>query len=130
MWLLGKRGQKSGRAQRVGRRYAKTHSRVRRLGGFVEHLEDRRPLAITPVFAAGVLTFTGDGANDSLVITSNNATSSDVDYSGTGIAGTINQAGVTAIVINLDGGTDSVTLNGSGAADTIALNGLTISYGG
>jgi hypothetical protein len=96
----------------------------------VEQLEDRRALAITPVFAAGVLTFTGDGADDTLVITSNNATSSDVDFSGTGIVGTVNQAGVTAIVINLDGGTDAVVLNGSAAADTIALNALAISYGG
>jgi hypothetical protein len=103
---------------------------VRRGRGFVEQLEDRRPLAITPVFAAGVLTFTGDGADDTLVITSNNATSSDIDFSGTGIVGTVNQAGVTAIVINLDGGTDSVTLNGSALADTIALNALAISYGG
>ena len=130
MWLLGKRGQRASRAQRAGRRYAHRFDRVSRGRGFVEQLEDRRPLAITPVFAAGVLTFTGDGANDTLVITSNNATSSDVDFSGTGIVGTVNQAGVTQVVIDLDGGTDAVVLNGSAAADTIALNALAINYGG
>ncbi len=53
---------------------------AKRLTG-CERLEDRRMLAITAEFAAGVLTFTGDGADNKLTITAADNTSTTVSFS-------------------------------------------------
>ncbi len=88
------------------RRFSSPSKPARRrqlLAGF-EQLEDRRVLAVTVSFAAGVLTFTGDPnplVADSVVIEST-GTAGTVNYNG-GL-GSISQAGVNSVVFNAGAG--------------------------
>ena len=92
-------------------------------------------LAITAEFSAGVLTFTGDGADNELTITAADNTSTTVSFSSatdtiTLAGATTNpQVGITSIVVDLAGGGDELTIVGSAQADTIAVNGLTATFG-
>ena len=109
-------------------------SRAKFLSG-CEQLEDRRMLAITAEFAAGVLTFTGDGADNELTITAADNTSTTVSFTSatdtiTLVGATTNpQAGITSIVVDLAGGNDELRIMGSAQDDTIAVNGLTVTFG-
>ena len=88
------------------RRFSSPSKPARRrqlLAGF-EQLEDRRVLAVTVSFSAGVLTFTGDPnplVADSVVIEST-GTAGTVNYNG-GL-GSISQAGVNSVVFNAGAG--------------------------
>lgn len=88
------------------RRFSSSSKPARRrhlLAGF-EPLEDRRVLAVSVSFSAGVLTFTGDPnplVADSVVIEST-GTAGTVNYNG-GL-GSISQAGVNSVVFNAGAG--------------------------
>ena len=80
-------------------RNRKDRERSRRRRLFVESLEDRRLLAVTTSFVGGVLTFTGDGADDRVVLEAT-ANPDEVNYDdGNGLGSTF-QAGVTEVVFN------------------------------
>ncbi|MEX2142135.1 MAG: hypothetical protein WD894_22905 [Pirellulales bacterium] len=91
-------------------------------------------LAITVAFdnMTGVLSFTGDASDDTLVITANDSTSSDVSFfSATDMSVTAEspKSGVTAVRVNLgDGTNDTLTILGSNDADTISINGTTVTF--
>jgi hypothetical protein len=118
---IASRSMSSRRRSRLGRR----------LG---ERLEDRRLLAITAEFNGGVLTFTGDGADNDLVITAADNASTTLSFSSPTdtislVGGTTNpQGSVSSVVVALGNGTDSLTINGTADADTFALAGLTLTY--
>ncbi len=123
--------------KRRSRRQART-GRCRKRLTPVECLEARKLLAITPMFAAGQLTVTGDGANDTVSIsTIDVAGSPQVTVNGQSIGTGVDASAVTSIVANLGGGNDtmnlssldfskftgltnnSVTLNGQSGNDTL-----------
>ncbi len=88
--------------------------RRRKLVAGFEPLEDRRLLAITTSFAAGVLTFTGDtgiGVNEKVVIEST-ATPGTINYDdGVGL-GSTTQPGVNSVVFNgFSGMNEMVVIN-------------------
>ncbi len=75
-----------------------------------ETLETRTLLTVTTGFAGGVLTFDGDGADDTIVIEST-ATPGEVNFDdGTGF-GSQTQTGVNSIVFNGNGGDDSFVVS-------------------
>ncbi len=90
----------------------------------VERLESRRMLAITTTFAAGVLTFTGDAANDSLVTALNGNT---VTYIANGGPQTV-QPGVTSVVYNGGGGTNTISVQDTAGNSTLTVNGNLVNY--
>ncbi len=90
----------------------------------VEQLEPRRMLAITPTFSAGVLTFTGDAANDSLVTAINGNT---VTYIADGGPQTV-QPGVTSMSFNGGGGTNTISVQDTAGGSTLTVNGNLVTY--
>jgi hypothetical protein len=90
----------------------------------LEPLERRDLLSVTASFAAGVLTFTGDGAADALPISSTaNVTDNTIDYDIGG--GPVSQAAVTDVVF--DGGLGSDVLSISAASTAVNLSISTVS---
>ncbi|MFN0019428.1 MAG: hypothetical protein ACKVP0_14275 [Pirellulaceae bacterium] len=83
----------------------------------VEPLEDRRMLAISTSFAAGVLTFTGDfgGVSHDKVILESTATPGTVNYDDGGGLGSTTQAGVNSVVFNGGGGANEMVVIDQGA---------------
>ncbi|MGI8982245.1 MAG: calcium-binding protein [Pirellulaceae bacterium] len=108
------------RLARLRKRRERTLSHVqrrRRLVAGFEPLEDRRLLAITASFAAGVLTFTGDtgvGIDDKVVLEST-ATPGTVNYDDGGGLGSTTQAGVNSVVFNGFSGENEMIIINQGA---------------
>jgi len=80
-----------------------------------EPLEDRTMLAIVDNFAAGVLTFTGDGANDQLSITALNQAGTSLQYDIGG--GLVTRNGVVSVAFDGMGGTNTFAIIGSATAN-------------
>ena len=78
------------------------------LGRPFEALEDRTVPAVSVSFAAGVLTFTGDGIGDTVLVQST-ATAGNVQYNAGGL-GLTTQSGVNSIVYNANGGDDILVI--------------------
>ena len=108
--------------KRRSRRQARSGQRHNRLTP-VESLEARQLLAITPLFAAGQLTITGDGANDTVSIsTIEVAGIPQVTVNGQPIDTGVDASAVTSIVANLGGGNDTMNLS---SLDFSKFTGLT-----
>src|SRR5262245_17802614 len=96
-------------------------SKARWIKPRMEELESRSLLAITTIFGGGVLSFTGNSADDKLVLRAT-ATPSTVEYDdGLGL-GFISQAGVTSISFNGGTGDDQLVVYNSNGL----VNGLLI----
>jgi hypothetical protein len=63
-----------------------------------EQLEDRRMMTVPRTFIGGVLTFTGDGASDKVIILST-PTAGTIDFDDGSGLGSQSQAGVAAVVL-------------------------------
>lgn len=106
---------KSSRQSRLRKRLiqdASSAKRWRRLIAGMEPLENRRLLAVTTSFAAGVLTFTGDtgiGTNDKVIIEST-ATAGTIKYDDGTTLSAITQAGVNSVVFNAGGGQNEMII--------------------
>jgi Ca2+-binding RTX toxin-like protein len=74
----------------------------------MEQLEKRELLAVVTSFAAGILTFTGDGDADTVVVQATGATSVTYD-DGAGL-GSFDETGVTGVVFDAGGGDDLLVL--------------------
>lgn len=132
---------------RPAMRRAEALRRHRRLFFGCEQLEDRKLLAMVTIEAPpGVLTITGDGANDLAIIESNAPGSVDVD-DGTGLSATT-YLGINQIIFNGNGGNDELRIiqnnvtgpttnnifipsggiqfNGSSGSDTLTMAGGTL----
>lgn len=82
--------------------------RHRRLFLGYEPLEGRQLLAMVTTVSLGVLTITGDGANDRAVIESNVPGSVDID-DGTGLSATT-YSGINQVIFNGNGGDDELVI--------------------
>ena len=98
------------------------------IGSVVEQLEDRALLSITTGFAGGVLTFTGDGANDKLVLRSTGSTST-VEYDDGNSLGFTTQAGVTQVIFNAGGGDDQLIVFNANGNIFAPASGITFTAG-
>lgn len=111
--LTRHRGTRKDRARHLSRRH---------LG--CEALEPRQMFAITPLFASGQLSITGDAANDTVVIgTVDVGGVPQVTVNGQGVGSGVNASAVTSIVANLGGGNDTMNLS---SLDFSKFIGLTI----
>jgi hypothetical protein len=106
----------------------------------LEQLEDRRLLAVTRTFSAGVLTFTGDGADDKVILQST-PTPTTVEFDDGSGLGSQTQSGVTQVIFHGNGGADELVLiqqnpnifapaggiqfNGGSGSDTLHMAGGT-----
>jgi hypothetical protein len=122
------------------RKARENSTRRRRLFAGMEVLEDRKMMAVTRVFNAGVLTFTGDGANDRVVIQSTPVAGT-IDFDDGSGFGSQSQAGVTQVIFNGNGGQDELVVfqrppgifapsggiqfDGGAGSDTLSLAGGT-----
>lgn len=131
---------------RTAIRRAEALRRNRRLFLGWEPLEGRQMLTIVASVSLGVLTMTGDGANDRAVIESNAPGSVDIDY-GSGFGAT-NFTGIDQVIFNGNGGDDELVIiqknsgsfpatnifvptggiqfNGGGNNDTLTMAGGTV----
>src|SRR5688572_5718998 len=116
------------RADRIFRNEKRPSARGRRARVFCEALEDRATPTVTVSFASGVLTFTGDGAGDAVLLQST-ATPSTVLYNAGGL-GLTTQAGVTQVVYNAGGGTDELIVGHPGGDIFAPTGGITFNGGG
>jgi hypothetical protein len=95
--------------------------RPRSIRPAVEALEERCVPTTTVNNANGVLTITGDGGNNAIVV-SETATAGTYTVKANDLAGTVTAAGVTSIVVSTGAGNDLVNFVGN-AADGTALTG-------
>lgn len=131
---------------RTAIRRSESLRRHRRLFLGYEPLEGRELLAMMTTVSLGVLTITGDGANDRAVIESNVPGSVDID-DGTGLSATT-YSGITQVIFNGNGGDDELVIiqknsgtfpaanifaptggiqfNGGGDNDTLTMAGGTV----
>ncbi len=125
------------------RRLMQVANRRRRLFAGMEMLEDRRMMAISTSFAAGVLTFSGDfgGVSNDTVVIQSTTTAGTITYDDGSGLGSTSQAGVTQVVFNAGSGTDGliisqptpgifapaggITFNGGPGTDTLTMAGGT-----
>ncbi len=107
-------------APRRSRRPSGRHSRFG-----VEQLESRQMLAITTTFAAGALTFTGDGADDTLVLFMEGG--HNVSYIADGGPQTA-VAGVNTVSFNGGGGTNVISILDDVGGSSFLVNGNTVTY--
>jgi len=91
---------------------ASSAKRRRKLVAGMEPLEDRRLLAISTSFAAGVLTFTGDfgGVSDDKVILQSTGTAGTVNYDDGAGLGSTTLAGVNSVLFNAGGGKNEMII--------------------
>lgn len=95
----------------------------------LEKLEDRSMMAIATTFIANVLTFTGDGANDKVVL-QGTATAGTVTYDDGNGLGSTTQAGVTQVIFNGNGGDDSLIISNPDPNYFVPTGGITFNGGG
>ena len=91
-------------------------------------LEDRVLLSITTGFVGGVLTFTGDGAADKLVLRSTGVIDT-VEYDDGNSLGFSTQAGVTQVVFNAGGGDDQLIVFNANGKIFAPTSGITFDAG-
>ncbi len=93
---------------RTAIRHSDLQRRHRRLFFGCEQLEDRKLMAIVTSVSLGVLTMTGDGANDLAIIESNVSGSVDI-FDGNGL-GSTTYTGINQIIFNGNGGDDELRI--------------------
>src|SRR5260221_4695960 len=110
-------GLNSGKKNHKKRFHGEPFCRYSRHVG-IEQLEGRCMLAVTYLKVGTVHTFTGDGTDDMLTLTSTNTDFSQITYDlGDGIAHPLSIAAGESVVYDGDGGTDTLILNGSPGND-------------
>jgi Ca2+-binding RTX toxin-like protein len=106
------------------RHNASSSQKQRLVRAVAEALEQRRLLSVTASLSSGVLTVTGDTADNVIALQTSSGSLSITDHGSAVTGSPVTESSVTSIVVNADAGGDSITINTSVASSIhTTLNG-------